>query len=342
MKISARETDRLLASKSESVRAYLLHGPDRGLAKERARQLAGLFCEQIDDPFSVVRLDAALVKSDPARLADELGAFAMAGQIRLVLLDGAGTDMTEAVKNAADHLHDGARLVITASDTTTRHALVQFADKHALFASIGCYPDEAKDLRQLASEVFAADQLRASDEVMSLVVQRLGSDRAASRAELDRLVLLAGPNGQLTAELVDEALADSALLAGDNLVQAVMAGQLDEMERQLGKARAEDISPVQLLRQIQGWLKSLLMAKSAMAGGASQEEAIRQLRPPLHFKLKPAFSRQLASWPEARLFDMLDRVIALEARLKSGAGLPDYSLLGQSLLGIALRNQTRR
>ena len=341
MKIAARDTERVLNGGDASLRAFLLHGPDRGLARERARRAASLFAPDLEDPFSTVRLDGAVLKADPARLADELGSLPAFGDFRLVLVDGSSGDVTDAVKNAADHLHETSRLVITASDTTTRHALVQFADKHPAFASIGCYPDEVRDLRQLAQQVFSEHNISTNDEILNLIMLRLGSDRGASRAELERLVLLAGPDGQLTAEMVDEALADSALLAGDNLVQALMLGNLTEMERQLGKARAEDVSPVQLLRQIQGWVRALLLAKSAMAAGANQEEAIRQIRPPLHFKQKPAFVRQLQIWPEPRLFSLLDRLITLEAKLKSDASLPDYTLLGQTLLGIGLRNTPR-
>lgn len=57
----AHEVDRWLASPDPTILIVLIYGPDRGLVSERARRYAEKTGLSLDDPFSVVRLDAGEV-----------------------------------------------------------------------------------------------------------------------------------------------------------------------------------------------------------------------------------------------------------------------------------------
>ena len=59
----------------------------------------------------------------------------------------------------------------------------------------------------LATNIFAADNIKASNDVLDIITRRLGSDHGSSRREIEKLALMAGPDGQLNAEEVHLALA---------------------------------------------------------------------------------------------------------------------------------------
>ena len=93
MKISAGASDRFVAKPDPAVVAVLLYGPDRGLVQERAERLAKTVVETLDDPFRVVDLNASVLVSDPARLADEAAAQSLMGGRRVVRVRAAGNDL---------------------------------------------------------------------------------------------------------------------------------------------------------------------------------------------------------------------------------------------------------
>jgi DNA polymerase-3 subunit delta len=78
-------------------------------------------------------------------------------------------------------------------------------------------------------------------------------------------------------------------------------------------------------------------AKARMQTGQSAAQAIAQLRPPVHFKMKPVITRQLGLWREEQIADAIDRVIQAEIQTKSAASADPSTLTGQILLGICLR-----
>ena len=103
-------------------------------------------------------------------------------------------------------------------------------------ASIGCYADNIGDIRALATSIFAADQVSASRDALDIIVERLGSDRGSSRSEIAKLALMAGPGGKLDADDVRIALGDSALLAIDDIADALASGAVGRLQQALAKS----------------------------------------------------------------------------------------------------------
>ena len=213
MKVAPRQLSGFLASIPQHIRAVLLHGSDAGLITERGAGIAAQFSDDLDDVFSVTRFDGDTLSSDPAALGDAAASLSMTADCRLVLVRGRGSEMLESCKLALAGSLEGAFIIVEASDTTTRHAIVKLFEGADHAAAIGCYPDEPRDIGALLSEILDADGIAISNDAQTAVIQRLGGNRAASRREIEKLALLAGPGGKLEFEDVTIALGDGAGLA---------------------------------------------------------------------------------------------------------------------------------
>jgi DNA polymerase-3 subunit delta len=337
MKIAPRDVAGLIKAPGTQYSAFLLYGPDQGLVRERARQLAHHFCDQPDDPFAQASLTGQQVSEDKARLADEANAVNIFGGLRLVTLSGSGTEMTEAVKLAFTSPNPDARIIVRASDVNTRHALVKLCEEAKFCAAIGCYSDDARNLSEIARDIFARDNIRVSAEVMGAITARLGADRQMSLSELNKLALYAGDGGSLTLKDVAIALGDSGAVAIDEVSLALLTGQIEAFERDYARLRHEGIQPIAVIRQLLTLFKNMQMAKAQMQAGLPASQAIVQLRPPVHFKMKPVITRQLGLWRPEQISQSIDRLMQAEIQTKSAGSVDPATLTGQILLGICLR-----
>lgn len=340
MKIAPRDIPAVLAKPGTRYHAYLLYGHDDGLVRERARKIASHFAEHLDDPFAVSHLSGADVAADKTILADSLNALAAFGGLRLVMLSGAGTEMTDAVKLAVEALHDGARLVIQARDVNTRHALVKLCDQHPACASIGCYQDDSRSLGDLAREIFARDSIQIDRDAFALLLSRLGNDRAISRMEIEKLVLFAGPGSTLTQTDIDRALGDSGAVVQDQITIALLSGNVQQFEQLYTRAKQDGLPPMSLLRQTLTLFRGMLAARLAMDAGNPAAAALSAIRPPLHFKIKPVVTAQLTKWNAKQLSDVIYRLIDTEIQIKSAGTVDPSTLTGQTLLGLVLRSRS--
>ena len=340
MKIATRDIASLLSQPDPKYHAYLFYGHDYGLIRERARTIALHFTAQLDDPFVVSNLSSQDVSEDKACLPDRLNALPAFGNLRLVMLSGIGTEMTEAVKIGFGSLHEQARLIIQARDINTKHALVKFCDQHPSCASIGCYQDESRSLIELAKGIFKRNNIQISRDALVMLGSLLGSDRAVSRQEIEKLALFAGLDGKLTEEDINNVLGDSGALVQDLITIAILDGNVPQFKKLYFRSQQDGQSPVNLLRQMLSLFKNMLSARLTIEAGQTSAAALSKFKPPLHFKIKPVVTAQLSKWTSDQLNEIINRLITTEIQIKTTAVVNPSTLTGQTLLGIVLRSRS--
>jgi DNA polymerase-3 subunit delta len=94
-------------------------------------------------------------------------------------------------------------------------------------------------------------------------------------------------------------------------------------------------SPQTIIAATQRHFQRLHRVRAAVDRGGSLDDALRQMRPPLHFKQKDAFAAQCRIWTTPRLTEALSRIssTAKAARL---AGTLDEALSERLVIGLAM------
>ena len=338
MKIATRDIEKYVNQPDPRYCITLLYGQDSGLMAERAAKIEKKLTQGDDDPFAVTSLAASEVKADKTLLSDSLNAVPMLGGKRIVKLSGQGTEIKEAVMLAAEQMDRNAHLIVRAHDVNTRHALVSFCDKLDICASIGCYPDENRDLSQLIGQIFSEFDIQCEPDVVPMMISRLGADRLSTRAEIEKCALFAGRGGSLTTAHIDELLGDTAALQTDLLISAVLQGDIQQFNQHFTRVKREGIATIRLLRQLLGIFRIMQLAH--LPEGRLDVNAVNSARPPLHFKMKPVVQKAISLWPAAMVEDGIDRLTGLEKSLKGSQISDGYAQTGQIYLGLALRART--
>jgi DNA polymerase-3 subunit delta len=333
--VPAGRIEAFLRRPGPEIRSVLLYGPDTGLARERADNLARSVCPDLRDPFRVADLAASVLASDPARLVDEAAQIGLLGGRRVVRVREAGDGLAPLfARFLADPAAGDALVILEAGELSTRSALRRAFDEAPGAAAIGCYPDSARDLAQVIREAFAAHRIAASRDALDFLVAHLGEDRLVARAELEKLTLYAGDGGHIDLDQARAVIADSAALSLDDALFAAAEGDAAALDRALARIFQAGESPVAIVRAMLRHLQRLHLLAAGIASGGSVEEAIRAARPPIFFKAQDSYRRQLQRWSTARLARVLDRVAEAEFRMKL-TGLPAETICREVMFALA-------
>ncbi len=348
MKPKAGEIDRIVRNPGE-LAAALVYGPDSGLARERGAQLARAIVADLSDPFLVCGLSESDLKNDPARLFDEAAALSMMGGRRLIRLRINGDSQSKVIGEFVSDLDAGNKalegfLLVEAGDLGPRSSVRKLFEASKSAAALPCYPDDAGTVEKLIEDTLRGHGWQAPMETMGFLVSHLGSDRQLTRQELEKLVLYLGKGeGRSPVSLADAqaAIGDASALTVDGLLDAVGAGDVDRVDTELTKCFDGGQTPVGLLRAATGHFSRLARVAALVGTGVPAGQAIGKLRPPIHFKRRQSFERQVSLWRPKLLAQALDLLLASEARCKT-TGAPDVMICGDALVRLAVRARSLR
>lgn len=323
------------------TKAVLIHGPDAGQVREMAAGIVRAAAGSTDDPFRVVNLPDSSLAADPALLADEARSLSLIGGRRVVRVAPAARGFQIAIEAYLADPGGEALIVAEAADLPRSSRLRTLFETSKATAIIACYGDSAEDLRGLVTRSAAEANLALADDVLEHVVDRIGSDRALSRQELEKLMLYCYGSESITLEDVDAACGDVSAASLDALLDATFGGDVAECCRRLAQLDESGVSPATVLTSAGNHLARLQEFRSEIDRGRPRDGVMRAARPPIHFSRQGAVARQLSLWSGAALDGALSTVLEATAMTRQFAAL-DYAITERALLSLARRAQSLR
>lgn len=320
----------------------LLYGPDHGLVAERAKTYAVASGLPLDDPFTVVRLEAAEA-DETGRLIDEANTVSMFAGRRLIWVRGAGAHkrFSDDVKQLAENPPLETVILIEAGDLKKGAGLRSIVEASRNAIALPCYADGARELDALIDKTMGAAGLTLTLPARALLKQSLGGDRMASRSELDKLTLYAMGQGSIDVADIADLTGDMATLSIDAAIDAAVAGDIAEFDRQFVRFCNAGGQPFLAINSAMRVFQMLRLMRSDMEQNRrTAAAAIEQVRPPVHFSRKRTLETALTVWSTeaadralARLMDAL-----LESRRR--ADLSEV-VVGRALLALTAEARGR-
>jgi DNA polymerase III subunit delta len=315
-----------------SCRVVLLYGEDAGMIRERAATIVRTVAGSLDDPFLLVEL----AREEISRLPDEAASFPMTGGRRVVrvreVTDAAIAHVRTVLKSMAPGL-----VVLEGPSLATRSRLRTELEGAPDGVAIGCYPEEGRALEATIRDTLKQAGATIDPDALSWLSGQLGADSAATKAELEKLALYAGPGARVDLDAAMTCTGDISGLSLDDALFAATTGDVATTDRALELAIAEGAAPVQVLRAGIMHLQRLQRARVVMdEAGLSAADASKTLRPPIFYRRVGGFNRSLGLWSSGALTAAINGLVEAERGCKR-TGWPDQTLCRNAILVLARR-----
>ncbi|MBT5107351.1 MAG: DNA polymerase III subunit delta [Rhodospirillaceae bacterium] len=341
MKIQASRIEQFVKSPDPAVRAVLVYGPDSGLVRERIDVLTKTVSEDPGDPFLVVEIMGSALRDDPALLADEAAAIALMGGRRVVRIRDAADSQAAVFKMFFEDLPGDALVLAQGGDLSPRSALRKLFESEDAAIALPCYADDERSLDAVIQDTLKQDNVSITPDAVAYLQANLGTDRGQTRSELRKLALYAGDGAQVTLDDAMACVGDSSALTLDTLIYAAAGGDAPGVDRALARSYQEGINPVTILRAVGRHMLRLQLVRAQVDSGKRTDDAMKSLRPPVFFKMKGPFSRQVSLWRGAAIARALTLILDAETQCKE-TGMPMEAICGRTLLQIGRLAALRR
>jgi DNA polymerase-3 subunit delta len=325
------EIERALARPTADIRLYLLHGAD----ESGSRALGAILAKAMGAEAERVDLSGAMLKADPARLADEAASISLFGGPRHILVEQIGDESLDAVQALIDAPAAGNPVVAISGALRKDSKLLKLATASPAVLAHVSYPLEARDLDRLATELARAEGLRIDPDVAHRLAGASGGDRAVLAREIEKFALFldAAPDRQATLdrEAFDALTADAGEADLSRLVDAVLLGRPAEAEAELARLREGGVEGITLVRTMLPRLHQLAALRAAVDEGNSVDSVMASQGRAIFWKAQAAVTAQLRRWTATALATAIGRLLSAERDIKApnsaGPVLVDAELL---------------
>jgi DNA polymerase-3 subunit delta len=339
--LKTAEVDRFLADPDPARPIVLIYGPDAGLVRERVDGLVRASVDDIADPFSLARIEGDELSGNPGRLVEEALTVPLFGGRRAVWFRAGGrVNPAPAVEALiAAPLRD-CRVIIEAGELRKSAPLRTLCEKAKNAVAIACHPDNERDVARLIDEEMRAEKLTISPDARSALASLLGGDRLASRGEVRKLALYARGNGKVELEDVLAVVTDASALSINGVIDAAFAGRPSEMDQQFGKALADGSGPGAIMSAALRQVAQLHKMRLALDDGASTQDVMFRVPPPIHFSRQRAVEGALKSWNAPRLMKTMEQLAEASMQVRRQPALGE-SLAHRALMALAVNARRR-
>ncbi|MCO5064204.1 MAG: DNA polymerase III subunit delta [Rhizobiaceae bacterium] len=338
----AHEVDGWLSRPDAGKPIVLLYGPDHGLVSERAAAFVKQTGLPVDDPFTVVRLDASEA-DESGKLTAEANTVSMFAEKRLLWIRNAQAQkgLADEVKALCAAPPEATLVLIEAGDLkkgAPLRAVIESSDKAV---ALPCYADAERDLEALMDQTFSAAGLSISMEARNALRRNLGGDRLATRGELEKLSLYAHGKSRIELDDIRELTGDVAELSMDDCMDAVLEGRLEVFDT-LFRRNVRAGSPAFLLANaMMRQMQSLRVLRAELdAGKRSASEIVGAARPPIFFSRKRTIENALRRWSLPSIDRALARLSHAVLETRRRPELAD-SIVNRALTAIAIEGTNR-
>lgn len=333
--VKAADAERVLSNPDPKAVVFLVYGPDAGLVAERAKRLANGAVEDPADPFQMVRIEGDDVASDPLRLLDEANTIGLFGGRRAIRVSATGRNLASALTPLLATPPQDAIVVVEAGDLQRSSPLRTLCERSPVALAIPCYTDGAREIGGLVDSMLREHNLAIERDARAVLISLLGGDRAASRSEVEKLMLYARGSKEISLADVHAVVGDVSALAVDAAVDAAYGGDLPALDIAFTRLMHEGFDAGVLLGFVLRHGLTLARARNGIeANGGSPASAVEGMRS-LHFKRKAAVERHLRLWTGTDLTRVVREVGTATGNTRRNAALAP-ELAQKTLWSIAL------
>ncbi len=310
--------------------AILFYGQDRGQVLENFNIAMETIAPEIDDGFSVFEFSSSDIKQDPSKLIDEATAISFLGTRKVIKIKDANEDVVEPLKLLLKNYQKlEAFIILSADELSPSSKLRSLFETNKRLAVLPNYIDTDENLSFIIKDTLAKSGIkRIPDEVLMFLRSKLGENRATTRMELEKLALFLYPKTEISIDDAQKCIMDSSSITLQDLPLAIADGNNKKLFSVLSRLLSEGNNPIDLLKIVLNHFKNLYYMASQIETGMSISSVIENSKPPIFFKLKPSYERQLRFWTTEKIIKVISEINTADIRCKS-VNMPQETIVSQ-------------
>jgi len=213
--------------------------------------------------------------------------------------------------------NNGLKVIIRAEQLGVKSILRKYFEKTEDLIIVPCYEESAFEKKKYVEDFFKREKVLVTESFIATLTDHLSNDRLEIKQELNKIQLLNEVEDTNIENL--NIFFDSVYSDEIEFINSLVSGKVDsylgkQFDR-LTQIRSEQIRCVSILLE---HFYKLFKVKLLLSEGVSNQEAQSTLKPPIFFKYKNDFEKQLSIWGLRNLEIIIKKLILSKKKFFKG------------------------
>ena len=311
MIIKSFEAEKIKSLKNNLI---LLYGANEGHKNQVINELFKIFFKG-----EVLRFEENEILTNHERVISNLMNKSLFEEEKLIIISRASDKIFRLISEIIEREIDKIKIIINSDILDKKSKLRNLFEKDKNLICIPFYEDNDKNLGSIAQNFFIKKKIKVSQEIINLLIARSRGDRGNLTNELNKLEILSITKKNIEIEDVIKLTNLSENYSVFELAENYLAKNKQKVSKILNENNFANDECVLILRTILNRSKRLLKLKENHNQTRNIDLTISSFRPPIFWKEKEIVKKQIQSWTNDEVKNMIYKINDLEILVKKNS-----------------------
>ncbi len=308
MIIKSFELDKIKNNKNNLI---LIYGSNQGYKNQIIKEV---FQKQFEG--EILRFDEYEILNNDEEIISNLMNKSLFENEKLIIISRASDKILKFINEIIDRNIEKIKIIINSNNLEKKSKLRILFEKEKELICIPFYEDNDKSLSIIAQNFFREKKIKVSQEIVNLLIGRARGDRGNLINELNKIEVLSITKKNIDMDDVSKLTNLSENYSVFELAENYLAKNKKQVSKILNENNFANDECILIIRTILNRSKRLLKLKESQNQTGNIDLTISSFKPPIFWKEKDVVKKQIQSWSENEVKNMIYKINDLEILAK--------------------------
>ena len=311
MIIKSFEIEKIKSLKNNLI---LIYGTNQGYKNQVIKELFEKLFEG-----EILRFDESEILNNHEEFISNLMNRSLFDDDKLIIISRTTDKILKFVSEIIERKIEKIKIIINSNNLEKKSKLRNLFEKEKNLVCIPFYEDNDKSLSLIAQNFFRQKKIKVSQEIINLLIGRSRRDRGNLINELNKIENLSITKKNIEIEDILKLTNLSENYSVFELAESYLAKNKKQVSKILNENNFANDECVLILRTILNRSKRLLKLKENQNQTGNIDLTISSFKPPIFWKEKDIVKKQIQSWSDDEVKNMIYKINDLEILIKKNS-----------------------
>ena len=298
----------------DKINYYLFYGPNVGLIEDTIKNIfKPIFSKNI------INYDEVDLLNNKEEFKEKIFNKSFFDDDKFIIINRATDKIFEIIKEIIDTEIEDIKIIIKAGNLEKKTKIRNFFEKEKKTIITAFYEDNFQSLYQLVQKFIKENNIKISNEIINLVIERSKGNRINLNNELEKIFLFSKKNNIINFDSISKLTNLFENYDFAELVDSCLLKNRKKTINILNENNPNSEDNILILRSFLFKLKRLKKLKTKMDNTKNIDQTLNTFKPPIFWKEKEVVKQQLKQRTLSDIKFLIKKVNNLELLIKKNS-----------------------